>query len=88
MNANGQLGTATTSARFKGDQANGQSDESVFAFNPVSFNTRAPERDTAIWLNCRRIGEGEPRFGRPEPQRRDLQCSLRSGERDVVERVP
>ncbi len=67
VNANGQLGTATSSARFKKEiKPMDKASEAILELQASKLPVQErSDSDTAIWLNCRRSGEGGSRFGHP-----------------------
>ena len=61
----GQLGTASSSRRFKNEiKPMDKASESILALKPVTFHyKRRQGKYAAIWFDCRGSSRGEPRFG-------------------------
>jgi hypothetical protein len=86
----GQLGTISSYRRFKNEiKSMDSASEAILALKPVTFHYKSDKTATAQFgLIAEEVANVNPRSGRARQERRDLHRALRSGERDVAQRVP
>ena len=85
----GQLGTTSSSRRFKHDiEPMDKASEAILALKPVTFHYKSDTRaDTAIWFDRRGSRRDKSRSGGARRKGRDVHGALRRSERDVAQRV-
>ena len=87
-NANGQLGIAASSERFKDEiKPMDKASEALFALKPVTFHYKKeidPTRHTAVRTCGRGRRKSESCPGGARQRRKTLQRALRPGKRDVT----
>jgi Chaperone of endosialidase len=85
----GQLGTASSSRRFKKEiKAMESASEAILALKPVTFHYKTDTKDTPQFgLIAEEVGPSESGSGSARQERRDLHGALRRRERDVAQRV-
>ena len=89
IDSTGQLGTTSSSQRFKKEiKPMDQASEAILALKPVTFRYKGDNTHDAIWFDCRGRSRCEPGLGGARREGRNLHGALRSGERDVAERIP
>ena len=63
--------------------------EAILALKPVTFHYKSDTKNTPQFgLIAEEVAEVNPDLVRARQERRDLHRALRSGERDVAQRVP
>jgi hypothetical protein len=91
IDANGKLGTVTSSARFKDDiKPMGKASEALFSLKPVTFRYKKEIDSKGIpqfGLVAEDVEAFNPDLVGARPRRKTLQRALRPGERDVAQRV-
>ena len=85
----GQLGTVVSSERFKKDIATmDKSSEAVLSLRPVSFHYKTDTKDTPQFgLIAEEVAKVNPALVLRDKEGKPYKRSLRSGERDVAQRV-
>ena len=88
IDANGHLGVAPSSARFKDDvKPMDKASEAILALKPVTFRYKKELEPAGHlhWTHGGGRGKGESRSRRPRQGRQAVHRALRSGERDVAQ---
>ena len=92
VNANGQLGSVASSARFKQDiQPMDKASEAILALKPVMFRYKKeldPDGISQFGLVAEEVEKVNPDLVVRDEERKDLHRALRSCERDVAQRIP
>ena len=92
VNANGRLGTAPSSARFKQNiKPMDKASEAILALKPVTFHYKKeldPEGIPQFGLVAENVEKVNPDLSGPRRQGKDLHRALRRSKRDVAKRVP
>ena len=92
VDANGQLGTVVSSARFKeAIKPMDKASEAILALKPVTFRYKHeldPEGIPQFGLVAEEVEKVNPDLVVRDDEGKALHRALRSGERDVAQRVP
>ena len=92
IDSNGQLGTVVSSERFKDEiKPMDKASEAILALKPVTFRYKHeldPEGIPQFGLVAEQVEKVNPDLVARDEQGQGLHRALRSGERDVAQRVP
>ena len=90
IDSDGQLGTMSSSRRFKHEiKPMDTASEAILSLKPVTFNYKSDNTNTPQFgLIAEEVAEVNPDLVVRDEERRDLHRALRCRERDVAQRVP